>query len=324
MELWITDATQLDRARTIVDSVLWPVAAASNRFDATSELSLLTAVAATEDVHTKVSPMLEALLKASMEASTDTCGLVDPTVGKSLTFWGYDRDIVSLEERTSVVRLAEGPGEQEASEPQAHFRLEEGMLSLDRGTFLDLGATAKAQAADLAAEKIYQQLGCGVLVNLGGDNAVAGPSPEGGWRISVDDGADQPEETIAVHCGEGEHVGIATSSTLHRKWNVQVAGAHGAKPQEIVAYHIIDPRTGAPDLRTATVVADSAVHANAWSTALIVLGAQARGVESLINLPVRTVDRHGQVSRSGWWPAPIYDEGLDATLVEQYSARKAA
>ena len=50
-------------------------------------------------------------------------------------------------------------------------------VRLPAGTQLDLGATAKAWAADHCAELIAGRLGCGVLVSLGGDLAVAGPVP---------------------------------------------------------------------------------------------------------------------------------------------------
>src|SRR5258708_7353670 len=56
------------------------------------------------------------------------------------------------------------------------------------GVRLDFGATAKALTADRAAQAITARLGCGVLVNLGGDIAVAGQPPEGGWKVGVDDG----------------------------------------------------------------------------------------------------------------------------------------
>jgi thiamine biosynthesis lipoprotein len=52
----------------------------------------------------------------------------------------------------------------------------------------DLGATAKAWAADRSARLIAEATGCGALVNLGGDPAVAGPAPEGGRRVAVADG----------------------------------------------------------------------------------------------------------------------------------------
>ena len=62
------------------------------------------------------------------------------------------------------------------------------------GTRLDLGATAKAWAADRAAARIAETVGGGVLVGLGGDIAVAGQAPPGGWRIRVQDVTGRPQE----------------------------------------------------------------------------------------------------------------------------------
>ncbi len=51
-------------------------------------------------------------------------------------------------------------------------------VAVPPGVHLDLGATAKALAADRAADRIADALGCGVLVNLGGDVAVSGSAPD--------------------------------------------------------------------------------------------------------------------------------------------------
>ena len=66
------------------------------------------------------------------------------------------------------------------------------------GVLLDLGATAKALAADRAAAAIAAATGCGVLVNLGGDISVAGPPPEGGWLVGVADDAGFDTTTASV------------------------------------------------------------------------------------------------------------------------------
>ena len=58
-----------------------------------------------------------------------------------------------------------------------------GRARLRRGAQLDLGATAKAWAADRCAAMIAARTGSGVLVSLGGDIAVAGTPPDAGWRI---------------------------------------------------------------------------------------------------------------------------------------------
>src|SRR5208337_2871478 len=87
------------------------------------------------------------------------------------------------------------------------------------GVWLDLGATAKALAADRAASAIQATTGCGVLVNLGGDLRVAGDPPEEGWRVGIADDAGfdastasiEPRQVVMINDG-----GLATSSILGR------------------------------------------------------------------------------------------------------------
>src|SRR5258707_14357440 len=79
------------------------------------------------------------------------------------------------------------------------------------------------------------RVGCGVLVSLGGDVAVAGPPRGNGWRIRVTDDhaapADAPGQSVTISSG-----GLETSSTTVRSWKAGSATMH----------HIIDPRTGLP------------------------------------------------------------------------------
>ena len=112
------------------------------------------------------------------------------------------------------------------------------IVVLPAGARLDLGATAKAWAADRSAGRLAEALGCGVLVSLGGDIAVAGEAPPGGWRVRFQDVTGRPEEppvgpsaVVAIRGG-----GLATSSTMARRWR------RGGD----VLHHILDPRTGLP------------------------------------------------------------------------------
>ncbi|TMC64415.1 MAG: FAD:protein FMN transferase, partial [Chloroflexi bacterium] len=134
---------------------------------------------------------------------------------------------------------------------------------------LDFGSTGKALAADLAVAAALAALGGdpGVLVSLGGDVAIGGRAPGGGWRIlAADSSATAPEsdgEVIALTSGA-----VATSSTTVRRWT----------RGETTVHHIVDPRTGAPaesPWRTASVVAANCVDANIAATAAILLGETA-------------------------------------------------
>jgi thiamine biosynthesis lipoprotein len=162
------------------------------------------------------------------------------------------------------------------------------------GVELDLGATAKALAADRAALAASRAAGTGVLVSLGGDVAVAGPAPAPGWpvRISEDHAAplDAPGPTVSIRSG-----GLATSGTAVRRWRAGGAELH----------HIVDPRTGRPaetPWRAVTVAAASCVDANAASTAAVVLGEAAPEWLADRHLPARLQSGDGTVVCAGGWP----------------------
>jgi thiamine biosynthesis lipoprotein len=169
---------------------------------------------------------------------------------------------------------------------------------------LDLGATAKAWAADRAALAIYETVGCGVLVSLGGDISTAGPAPSeepvgqkarADWRIHVTDdhrgGPDTPGQTISIAGG-----GLATSSTTVRRW----------RHREQIMHHIIDPASGTPAevvWRTVSVAASDCADANIAATAAIVRGVRAPEWLAELGLPARLVGRDGEVLTVGSWPA---------------------
>jgi thiamine biosynthesis lipoprotein len=205
---------------------------------------------------------------------------------------GYDRDFEKIEPNGPPLRLTvrKVPGWREV-------RLDGQTLTMPAGVQLDLGATAKAWAADRSAARIAAQLGCGVLVSLGGDIAVAGPAPDGGWRIRVQDVTGAPGDPpggpyalIAIRDG-----GLATSSTAARRW--QRGGD--------VLHHILDPRTGLPAepvWRTVSVTAGSCADANAASTAAVIRGHRALGWLTQLGLPARLVDATGAVFTVAGWP----------------------
>jgi thiamine biosynthesis lipoprotein len=168
---------------------------------------------------------------------------------------------------------------------------------LPRGIVLDLGATAKAFAADRAAADLARALDCGVLVSLGGDVAVAGAAPDGGWRIVVgeDHAAADPARDPVVAMGWG---GLATSSTTRRRWR------RGGR----MLHHIVDPRTGdlpAPVWRTVSVAGRDCVMANTATTAAIVLGERALEWLAARKLPARLVGVDGAVRVLGGWPSDV-------------------
>jgi thiamine biosynthesis lipoprotein len=287
----VTNPPDLAAAKSAVDDLVLAVDLAANRFRADSELSRLNA---TPDRQVVISQLLSQLIVAALRGARLTGGAVDPTVGSAIKLAGYDSDFAAVPADGLAIELVVRriPGWQ-AIELDEVTRT----VRVPRGVDVDLGATAKALTADLAAATALAKLSRGgVLVSLGGDISVAGEPPPEGWLIqtSEDSGAPIQEgaETISIRSG-----GIATSSTTVRKWTRGGAFLH----------HIIDPATGLPTAgpwRTATVVAGTCVDANIASTAAIVIGRRAIQWLEASHLPARLVDQTGSVHRLSGWPKP--------------------
>jgi thiamine biosynthesis lipoprotein len=281
--LVVSDPRALAAARRAVEAELEAIDLACSRFRADSSLSRLNAGAGRP---VRVMPLLFEAIAVALRAAALTDGIVDPTIGRALILAGYDRDfalIAGAPARLAATRVA---GWRVVSADPAR-----GTVRIPRGVCLDLGATAKALAADRAAAAATAAVGVGVLVNLGGDLAVAGRAPAGGWAVRVADDHRAPPEAPgqALRLDSG---GLATSSTTVRRWG---AGAH----------HIIDPRTGRPAVspwRTVSVAAATCVDANTASTAALVLGEAAPAWLAARGLPARLVDHNGRAHAVADWP----------------------
>jgi thiamine biosynthesis lipoprotein len=214
--------------------------------------------------------------------------VVDPTIGEAVRVLGYDRDFADVpRDGDAVAATGPAPGWW-----RLRWDADAATLLVPRGIWLDLGATAKALAADRIATAAAAAAGCGVLVALGGDLAIGGPSPDEGWQVGVgDDHTAGPDVTVTLNQG-----GLATSGTARRRWR------RGGR----TVHHIVDPRTGDVAVscwRTATVAAASCVAANTASTAAVVMGRAAVPWLARCALPARLVAEDGAVTEVAGWPA---------------------
>jgi thiamine biosynthesis lipoprotein len=299
VQLVVTDPGRLERARAMLEAELTAIDAACNRLRAGSEVAALDD--RPEDP-VRVSPLLADAIAAALRTARLTDGDLDPTVGDAFADAGQPdggqpdggrQEGGQQEPAPSLAAfLNPAPGWQ-----QVRLDASTGRLWLPTGIHLDLGATVKAWAADRCAAQLAGTLRCGVLVGLGGDIAVAGRVPAGGWRIRVQDVTGQPEEAphgpftvVAIRDG-----GLATSSTTARRWR-------GTG----VAAYVLDPRTGtpaAPFWRTVSVTAATCAFASAASTAAMIRGRRAKEWLSALRLPARLVALDGRVHTVAGWPA---------------------
>ena len=284
----VTRPDRVDTALHLLNDDLAALDMACSRFRDDSEIRRVEGYSLGRPV--TVSPLLFEALEVACNVAVRTAGIVDPTIGSALVELGYDRDFDALVDRHPAGDHFEpAPG-------WWQIRLDRGARTvvIPAGVHVDLGSTAKAFAADRSAQRIAAALDCGVLVNLGGDVAIAGPAPIDGWAVGIASHCTTPTDDVdvvlAVHAG-----GVATSGTTARTWTRNGRQMH----------HIVDPWTGEPASPVWSLVstlAPSCVEANAWSTAAIVWGDDAVGNLGEHGVSARLVDRLGDVTHVGQWP----------------------
>ncbi|HEY2319460.1 MAG TPA: FAD:protein FMN transferase [Solirubrobacteraceae bacterium] len=272
---------------------------AASRFRPDSELSRLNALSARGGGTLRTSPLFAEAVRLGIRAAVVSDGAVDPTLGAPLVRLGYDRDWRELDVIPTEAPLGAEVRivvqERRASRwPEIEVADDPPRVGVPGGVALDLGATAKALAADRAARSAQEAAGGGVLVALGGDIATCGEPPAGGWTIHVTDdhrdGPEAPGQTVSIRSGA-----LATSSIATRRWR------HAGRPM----HHILDPDSALPvrgPWRTVSVAAETCADANIAATAAMVLGVEAPEWLARHRLPARLVALDGTVHARGDWP----------------------
>lgn len=228
-----------------------------SRFRPESGLCRLNAAAADT---VEVSPVLAAALAGALAMARVTGGLCHPALLDCLEAAGYDRTLAELP--------ADGPPVQPPFGAPClpdwlPVHVAGGRVDRPPGLRLDLGGTAKGWAADQAAARLAPH--GPVLVSVGGDLRAWSPPAAPAWEVPVADPFRPWRNLALLHVRDA---GVATSGTLGRRWRRDGRWQH----------HIIDPRTGRPaesPVISATVVAPTALQAEAWAKAVLLLGVEA-------------------------------------------------
>lgn len=236
-----------------------------SRFLPDSELSQLNAATTPQTV----SPALFAVIETALWAAQQTGGLYDPTILADLEAAGYDRSFEYVVTRNGF----SWPAATDAPGAAGRRRTSYADIVLDRaasvvakpaGVRLDLGGIGKGWTVDRAAERLMDA--AAFLVNAGGDLYAHGrPGHPRGWRITIEHPLRRTHWIARLYI---DHAGLATSTTMKRRWTMD--GQH--------RHHLIDPRTGQPaitDALSVTVVAPRTVTAELLAKVALLLGADA-------------------------------------------------
>ena len=250
----------LAEVAALVDAELAAINRAMSTYDPQSELSVFNA-RNTTDWTAAGSALVEVVGKAQRIAALSG-GAFDVTAGPLVDLWGFGPergngnapdvvDIAAVRERVGYAML------EVRTEPPA-LRKARGDLAVD------LSAIAKGYGVDRVATRL-DSLGIDAyLVEIGGELRTRGRRPDGrAWQIGVerpDSDGRAVRHTLSLTDGA-----LATSGD-YRNFFTESGRRYS---------HIIDPRSGATiehELASVTVFADDCTTADAWATALSVLG----------------------------------------------------
>lgn len=264
---------QQQRAEAVDRAIGWfqQIHDSCTRFDPKSELSQLTAQVGKP---TPVSPLLYQAVRFALAVAEESGGAFDPTVGHRMELRGFNREF-----RSGMVVRTAIPPDRAASYRDVHVDPHHQTITLLRPLVLDLGAVAKGLAIDMAARELEAFVN--FAVDAGGDLYLGGHNTEGKpWAVGIRHPRDEEQLLATLQVSNGA---VCTSGDYER-----------LSPAESEEHHIMDARSGASAtaLASVTVLAPSAMVADALATAAFVLGPkegirllQQHGVEGLLVTP---------------------------------------
>lgn len=225
------------------------------------------------------------VLDAALRISAQSDGAFDVTVEPLVRLWGFlggDKRVPDAGEITAVLGRV----------GSKKVRLDAGAATLSftqPGVRIDLGGVAKGYGVDVATQALRDAGVEQALLDLSGNmTAIGAPLGRGHWVVGVRDPRGRYPYFGKLRLRDAS---IATSGN-YEQFLAQDGKQYG---------HILDPRTGWPavGLLSATVIADSAMEADAWATALIVLG-RDKAIEQIRARP----DLHAVLVEAGEDSAP--------------------
>lgn len=222
------------------------------------------------------SPQAFKVIEAGVEISALSGGAFDITVGPLVDAYGFGAAgrVTAPPDAAALAAALAAVGSDKLSLDRARHRV----LKTHAGTRIDLSAIAKGFAVDYAVQALRSAGVTSMIVEVGGEVWAEGRKPDGtAWTVGLE--APSPEGPVVARALPLDGAGMATSGDYRN--------FYGDGDARIT--HIIDPRTGRSvqrPLAAVTVVASDTMTADAWATALMVLGLDA-GLETAERLRLR-------------------------------------
>jgi len=252
-----------------------------NFFSARSELSMINKNAGLSPV--RISAETLDIIENAINASKETGGAFDPTIGPEISLWDFSAkkmpDDESIKKKLRLVNYKKIMIDRERS--TAYLK--------DKGMLIDLGGIAKGYASDKAVVELKKNGITSGLVSVAGDIKAFGLKPDGKpWRVGIQNPRSTGDHDEIMATIELNDMAISTSGDYKRFFMMDGKRYH----------HILDPATGYPagGCRSVSIMAKDEVNTDSFSTGIFVLGPK-KGMEVLKQMGFEgvIVDKNGGI-----------------------------
>lgn len=194
------------------------------------------------------------LIEIALQVSNESDGAFDITIYPLIERWGFFNDSPSLPDKTEIEKLLQDIG-------YSNLIIERGRLEkYNKKVQIDLGGIAKGYAINEALKVLKASNIESALIDAGGDIYALGKLDGKPWKIGVRN----PRGEGVIGLLEVSDQAVVTSGDYERFFEIDGTKYH----------HLLDPKTGYPasGLASVTVISSDPVLADAWSTALFIMG----------------------------------------------------
>lgn len=306
------DSVSDDEIRFAVDAELRQVSDEMSTYLDSSEISRFNASESTDWF--AVSPSFAEVVQQALEISQLTNGAFDVTVGPLVNAWNFGPErSKSIPDAAEVARIKASVGFKNLSVRLDPPALRKSIPDLQ----VDLSSIAKGHGVDRVIAVLEGLSVINAFVEIGGEVRTVGDKPGGAWKVGIQLPDVERDTILVAHAMlKNEKAGNAmATSGDYRNYYVLDGKRYS---------HTIDPRTGSPvehELASATVIAPNCMLADAWATAMCVVGpesaldlAKANGLSVL--LAERDGNRDFEVTGTGVLQAyAVRTENVDADQV---------
>lgn len=251
-----------DAAQKQIELVLDEINRAMSTYDPESELSRLNRATTSDWI--PVSDSLFTVLEAALEIGVGSEKAFDITVGPAVNLWGFGPEFHSerIPDKSEIAAVLPAIGQDKLVLDQETHAIRK----LHPDIYIDLSAIAKGYAVDRVAEIFDAQGIEHYLVEIGGEIRARGTNEQNTpWQIGIEKPHHQYGRSAPYKILSLQDTGLATSGDYQNFFEIE-----GRRYS-----HLIDPTTGWPvenGASSVTVLAESCMVADAWATALLVLG----------------------------------------------------